>query len=91
MTTTNVPRAFWIDHVERALRCGETCPDRDRHQEETTWPETSRGYDVELSDADRFELLSDARHYSDYTTWGSHEGIGIQSSARATVKRLEKD
>ena len=91
MTTTYLlPPRFWIDHVDRGLRCGDSpdCPLRDQHETEDYGIPTSKGYRVELTDTDAKELLNDARHYSNYTTWGSHEGIGLQSSARATVDRL---
>lgn len=86
-----VPAAFWNDHVDRACRCGEGCPGRVDDHGGDYGVETSRGVRVDLNSIDANELLSDARHYSDVTRWASPEYIGIQSSARATVKRLEKE
>lgn len=90
-TTYIVPKAFWEDHIERACRCAESCPDREIHSEEDTYGVlTSKGYRVELNEVDLAELISDARHYSNVTQWSSPENIGLQSSARATVRRLTK-
>ncbi len=87
--TVDVPARFWEDHLERACRCADECPDRDAHQaSQYDFPMVSGRYRVTLSALDANELFSDARHYSDYTTWGDYSGIGLQSSARATVRRL---
>ena len=81
-----LPKRFWEDHVDRALRCVcEGYP----HDEDGLGELTSRGYRVTLVETDAKELLSDARHYSDYLRWGGDPScLGLQTSARATVKRL---
>jgi hypothetical protein len=94
-TTYRLPKTFWQDHVDRGCRCAETCPDRDRHENEGdgyafAGRETRDAYFVPLTDADAAELLSDARHYSDATQWMGPDAIGLQSSARATVRGIEK-
>ena len=88
--TIEVPARFWVDHVDRGLRCDARCPYQEEHQAEQYGKKTARGYTVPLSAADIVELRSDAEHYSDYAAWGSPEGIGLQSSARATVRRLDR-
>ncbi len=88
--TFDVPARFWEDHLDRGCRCADACPDRDAHiagQYDTAV--SKAGHRVTLSAVDANELASDARHYSDYTTWGDSSGIGLQSSARATVRRLD--
>lgn len=94
--TFHVPARFWQDHIERACRCGDDCPDKEEHQTTAQTVGSTGGrmrngrYVVTLNAIDANELLSDARHYSDYTSWGDpYQGIGLQSSARATVARLE--
>ncbi len=84
MTLVTLPKRFWEDHVDRACWL-----DRDEY-DGSYGKDVGRHYEVDLTDRDIAELLSDARHYSDYATWGHPEGIGLQSSARAIVKRLEK-
>lgn len=90
MTTTYiVPARFWEDHVDRGCRCDERCPSREAHDAEGYGTRTSRGWRVELSDLDRDELLSDARHYVEMGTASyGPEMIGLISSARATLRRL---
>ena len=86
MKTYDLPKKFWEDHVDRALRC--VC-EGFIHDEDNYGKDTGRHYRVELAERDAAELLSDAKHYSDVVNWsGSPESIGLQSSARATVKRL---
>ena len=85
MTTIRLPKRFWEDHVDRGLWLDERLDESG----ETYGKDVGRLYEVELTDDDLAELLSDARHYSDVTTWASSEYIGLQSSARATVKRIE--
>ena len=81
--TIKLPKRFWEDHVERGLWL-----DSDEYGRDGYGKDVGRHYEVELTDRDIDELLSDARHYSDYTYWGHPSGIGLQSSARAIVKRL---
>jgi hypothetical protein len=87
METYEVPARFWQDHLDRDCRCHEDCPDKDTHQADTGQP-TSKGYRVVLTDLDKAELLSDADYYSDAVQMMGSEYIGLQASARATVKRL---
>ncbi len=88
--TFDTPARFWEDHLERACRCAEDCPDQEAHAAtQHDIPMVSGRYRVTLSALDANELMSDARHYSDYASWGGDSsGIGLQSSARATVTRL---
>lgn len=94
-TTLTVPATFWLDHLDRALRCGETCPDQDKHQnaegEEYFGIRTKSGYKVTLNRSDLNELLSDADYYaSQGTAVFGPEALGLISSARATVTRIRK-
>src|SRR5690606_29948562 len=73
-----VPKAFYDDHVARDLPAGK--------QLRTL----AREYEVELTKAEYDELLGDARHYADPDAGFDERGmLGLKSSARATVKRLE--
>jgi hypothetical protein len=85
-----VPARFWEDHVERACRCAEDCPERRGAHEGDYGFKTTKGYLVKLTALDASELRSDALYYSDVVRWtGAPEHLGLQSSARATVKRLD--
>lgn len=86
-----VPKRFWEDHVDRACRCHERCPDRDIHEEEGYGPVKGGKYELELSDLDRQELFSDAWHYwvSGTAVYGP-EALGLISSARATAKAAHR-
>lgn len=74
-TTYDLPPRFYDDHVDRDLPAG------------TEVHRTRRYVRVKLTGNEYDEVLSDARHYSDYATYGE-EYFGLVSSARATVKRL---
>ena len=91
MTTYDIPKKFWKDHLSRGLRCSEDCLSQDTHTEDEGQM-FSRFYRVDLTDIDAAELLSDARYYS--TEWRyMGEGLdyaGLGSSAAATVRRLEE-
>jgi hypothetical protein len=86
--TTNlikIPKAFYIDHIERDLDAPEIVKRSARH------------FHVAANDpAAVAELLSDANHYSDCAGPGwcvgaeARDGIGLQSSARATAKAIIK-
>ena len=87
--TLTVPARFWQDHLERACRCGESCPDKEAHEDDDG-TRVSDGIRVTLNDVDFNELLSDALFYSDAVQMMGPEYIGLQSSARATVQRIQK-
>jgi hypothetical protein len=87
--TITVPARFWEDHLDRGCRCHEACPDRAEHEGDGGYGTlTSKGYRVELTGIDAQELASDARHYSNAVQMMGSDYIGLQSSARATVRRL---
>jgi hypothetical protein len=91
ITTYTLPARFWEDHVDRGCRCAESCPDKAEHETESTYGETvGRKYRVALTDLDAAELLSDARFYSDAVRMMGPDYFGVQSSARATVKVLQR-
>lgn len=75
--TVNLPTAFYADHVSRDLAGG------------TIVKETKRAVTVTLTAAEWSELRSDAAHYSDAKQFPK-ELHGICTSARATVKALDK-
>jgi hypothetical protein len=81
MTTTRicVPPCFAIDHEERELPTGKFIE------------ETRKGRVYEVTPEEFREWLSDANYHSDCAGpgWNMYpQPIGLQSSARATVKRL---
>ena len=80
-----LPKRFWEDHVERGCWIDGADDGRDGYGKDL-----GKHYQVELTDRDVVELLSDARHYSDVTRWGDPEMIGLQTSAKAIVSRLTK-
>ena len=80
-TMIGVPRCFAIDHEERDLPCGEFSFEKQH----------LRYY--HMTRAECLEWLSDADHYSDCVGNGwdiGPQAIGLQSSARATAKRMIK-
>jgi hypothetical protein len=87
--TYRLPKRFWEDHVDRGCRCHERCPDRDAHEAEPM-VSTSRHYVVDLTPMDVAELVSDAEHYATGMDWLPREFIGLVSSARATLKAVER-
>lgn len=85
-----VPKRFWIDHVDRACRCSEECPDRDVHEREGYGTPTGKGFLVDLTPVDLAELKSDARHYAlSGTSVFGPEAVGLIRSARATLDRID--
>lgn len=89
--TLSLPKRFWEDHVDRACRCDEHCPDRDTHEEEGYGTLLKGRYQVTLTPLDRQELFSDAWHYwtSGTAVYGP-EAIGLIASARATAKLVHR-
>lgn len=75
-----LPRKFLIDHMERDLPYGEIINDG------------KRGFLVRCNDDELAELLSDADYYSDCASpgWDITNALAIQSSARATVQRINR-
>lgn len=73
-----LPPAFYEDHRMRDLPSGEI----DR--------ETKQAVFVRLDRAAYDEILSDARHYAYNMAPGGFDEYGLISSARATVRALEK-
>lgn len=77
MTSTfDIPPAFYWDHVYRDLPGGIVIK------------ETKRYVRVQLTDEERSEILSDARHYASPSMGYAADYPGLVSSARATIKRL---
>jgi len=74
-TTIDLPIRFYDDHVARDLPGGREIS------------RTKRLVRVELTDAERDEMMSDADHYSTCAEWGP-EYLGLQTSARAALARL---
>lgn len=76
----DIPAKFASDHYERDLSSG-TLIKRGRQ----IWT-------FECTEAELREWLEDAEHYSDCASagWGmGREAVGLQASARATVKRVQ--
>jgi hypothetical protein len=73
-----VPPTFYDDHVARDLPAGVEVK------------RTSRGVVVDLTPDELAELRSDAVHYSNAVRDMGSDFIGLQSSARATVRALDK-
>lgn len=76
-----IPRVFFDDHIGRDL------PPYDY---EGVVKKDKSTYTILLTPDEVSELLSDADHYSSVVWWaedGSY--FGLQSSARATVKRIK--
>lgn len=76
----DIPKCFAIDHAERDLPTGEQVKVLARTiRYRCTAPELR-------------EWVSDAEYYSDCTGqgWSMEGAIGVQNSARATVKRIAK-
>ena len=87
-----LPKRFWSDHEERALLCSDICPDQEAHSDARNERviEGPKHYRVTLTAIDATELGSDANHYTDVMWWSDNpENLGLQVSARATLKRLE--
>lgn len=76
--TVTLPLRFYFDHVARDLPSGRLISRTDR---------TVR---VELDRDAYLDLLSDAQHYSGdaMAEFSADGGLGLISSARATVRRL---
>ena len=77
----DIPACFASDHFERDLPSGECIKTTKR-----LWTFVCTFEELE-------EWLSDADYYSDCAGFGwdmGTEALGMQSSARATVKRVEK-
>jgi hypothetical protein len=73
-----LPERFWTDHIERDLEGGEAI-DCKKHL-----------ILVRATVTDLRELLSDATHYEDCTSWANDPNmLGLQRSAQATKKRIE--
>jgi hypothetical protein len=74
--TYQIPKRFYDDHVDRDLPGG------------TIIKSTKRHYTIELSDADRDELLSDADYYTDQSAAFDPDLFGVIASARATARAI---
>lgn len=83
MVTVRVPKAFVNDHDDRGLI--------ERGLAAATVKATKAGYTLDLTPEEFSELLSDARYYAEQGCevfgW---EYRGLISSAKATVKAMEK-
>ncbi len=87
-----LPKRFWEDHMERGCRCSDICPEQDAHEEAYSVRviEGKHHYLVSLTAIDATELASDSYHYTDVVWWSENpENLGLQTSARAILKRLE--
>jgi hypothetical protein len=87
-TTYIVPRAFFDDHINRELPPFDagTCSLPDGVIVKTT----RSTYTVLLTTDEMAELWSDADYYSDIVKMSEDNSyLGLQTSARATVKRLQ--
>ncbi len=73
----DLPPRFYEDHIDRDLPGG------------VAFKLTRKLVSIEIDEDELAELLSDAHHYSSFAQNGS-EYLGLQSSARATVKRITK-
>ena len=81
----DVPPAFWADHVYRGCRCAEDCPNLKAHETD----DVSNPKSILMNAEDANELGSDASYYTDAVSFMGSAYLGLQSSARATIKRLE--
>jgi hypothetical protein len=72
----SIPRAFYADHMHRDLPGGVI----------EDWSATRFNVRMDMETLD--ELLSDAEFYSECVRDMGRDYIGLQSSARATVKAL---
>lgn len=79
MPIYRLPPTFYDDHVSRDLPSGEEVRRTKSH------------VFVNLTDEERAELLSDARHYASPSMGFSADYPGLVASARATIKALETD
>lgn len=80
MPNVKIPKTFYDDHRDRDLPAPPVLRKLARH------------YVVDAAHPDARELLNDATHYSDVCEWAGAPGaspyIGLQASARATVRAL---
>ena len=83
-----IPQYFWEDHLDRCP-CAEDCPDQETHHAGRV-VKMSRTYRVTLTATDANELYSDASYYIAVGFALDPELLGLVSSARATLKRLDK-
>jgi len=83
-----VPRAFFDDHINRELAPFDPAT---HSLPEGVIIKTARStYTVMLTDDEAGELWSDADYYSAIVSMsGDNSDLGLQTSARATVKRLQ--
>ena len=74
-----IAACFALDHYERDLPCGELLEQHKR-----------KGWLFRCTPGELAEWLSDATYYSDCAGfgWDFAGALGMQSSARATVKRV---
>jgi hypothetical protein len=75
-----IPACFALDHSERDLPCGELLEEHKR-----------KGWLFRCTPGELAEWKSDATYYSDCAGFGwdmGSDALGMQSSARATVKRV---
>jgi hypothetical protein len=90
-----VPLVFWRDHMDRELvtNSGER-GEWDRVAQVYVGGyevrRTRTGVVVRLHELDVEELWSDADHYGTFTGSDFQDNFGLCTSARATVKRIEK-
>jgi len=73
-----LPPAFWFDHRDRDLPSGRIVKQAKRY------------IDVEVTPAELAEILSDARFYATSASEYNADYPGLVSSARATVRSIEK-
>ena len=74
-----LPPAFYDDHVDRALPAG------------TLVGANRNGYKIRCTEEELREIYSDAKHYADMgTNELGLEYLGLVTSARATVRRINK-
>lgn len=74
-TLVRIPKVFYDDHVGRELPAPKILR------------VLARQYEIDADSSEAQELLEDAEHYSDVTTWGNGiEYGGIERSARATAR-----
>ena len=78
--TLSLPAVFFEDHLDR-------CPSLDGA---TVVLAKGRSWKVSISEADLGDLYSDARHYSSFQGVDFADNRSVCSSAKATVRNLEK-
>lgn len=79
MNTYRLPKVFYDDHINRDLLGGNIIK------------ETRTHYFIELSPEAHLDIIEDAKLYIDLAPDLQREYFGLVSSARATIKALEKE